>query len=165
MHSWLSPVHVPTPSRTAKAGVPPSIQSLHRARIWVSLVGSKLTMEASILRPLMPPASLMSLTKRSIALVCSEYSTSPAKPKLAASDDRLETGKTTLMLRAVTPALLVLAWTATGTLLGVDGGVPELLDDPMVAASAMPTTSTTAVAAETICTTPERRRNRRHDLP
>ena len=61
------------------------------------------------MRPLMPPVSLTCLTKRLMAFVCSPYSASPAKPRLVASDVRLETGKTTLMAWAVTPALLVLA--------------------------------------------------------
>ena len=109
MHSWLSPVQVPIPSSTAKTGSPPSVHCLHRARIPVSLVGSKLTMSASIFLPWIPPLSLISLTKSLIALDCSLYSTSPAKPKLDASDDRFETGNTTLMLLLVTPASLALA--------------------------------------------------------
>ncbi len=76
---------------------------LHSARIATSLVGSKLTISGLILRPWMPPLSLMVLTKRSMALVCSLYSTSPAKPRLLDSAVRFETGKTTSMVWAVTP--------------------------------------------------------------
>src|ERR1700722_3926985 len=163
MHSWLSPVHVPTPSSTAKAGELPSVQSLHSDRISASLVGSKFTMSGTILRPWMPPASLISLTKSLMPLFCSLYSISPANPKIAARLDRLETGKTTLMVVAVTPALLVLARTGVAAPSVVVG--LACLVEPVPTANTMATTTTTATTTETICTLPGRRRNRRHDRP
>ena len=62
MQSWSSPVQSPIPSSTAKAAGEPSVQVLHSARIWVSLVGSKVVMMGLILRPLIPPESLTCLT-------------------------------------------------------------------------------------------------------
>ena len=62
MQSWSSPVQSPIPSSTAKAAGDPSVQVLHRARISDSLVGSKVVMIGLILRPLIPPASLIWLT-------------------------------------------------------------------------------------------------------
>ncbi len=38
--SWLSPVHAPIPSTTAKAAGDPSVQVLHNARMSASLAGS-----------------------------------------------------------------------------------------------------------------------------
>ena len=88
------------PVEHRECGDSPSVQSLHSARISTSLVGSKLTISASIMRPWIPPESLICLTKSLIALVCSLYSRSPAKPKLDANEERLDTGKTTRMLWA-----------------------------------------------------------------
>ena len=62
-----------------------------------------------IVRPLMPPAALMWLTKRSMAFTCSLYSTSPAKPNWPERALRFATGNSTLMPRAVTPRALMLA--------------------------------------------------------
>src|SRR5579862_5956173 len=137
MHNWLSPVQVPTPSSTAKAGELPSVQSLHSDRISASLVGSKLTICGSIIRPWMPPASLISFTKSLIALVCSLYSMSPANPKLDASDDKLDSGKTTLMLWAVTPAVLELACTGVAEVSAVDAP-GRLEDEPPATANTIP---------------------------
>ncbi len=109
MQSWSSPVQSPSPSSTAKAAGEPSVQVLHSDRISVSLVGSKLTMMGLIFRPLIPPLSLICLTKRSMALVCSPNSTSAANPSLPASELRATTGKTTLMVCLVTPRDEVLA--------------------------------------------------------
>src|ERR1700674_4707295 len=107
MHSSLSPVHDPSPSSTANTGGLPSVHCLHKARIPDSFVGSKFTIMGLIVRPLMPPASLMAFTKVWMAAFCTPNSVSPAKPKLDASDVRFDTGKTTLMEVAVTPRLLV----------------------------------------------------------
>ena len=61
-HSSLSPVQAPMPSNTAKTGGLPWVHCLQRDRMCVSFVGSKLTMSAMILRPLMPPAALIAFT-------------------------------------------------------------------------------------------------------
>ncbi len=60
--SSLSPVQSPMPSITAKAAGDPSVQVLHSARMSVSLVGSNVAMIGLILRPLMPPESLIRFT-------------------------------------------------------------------------------------------------------
>ncbi len=60
--SWLSPVQSPIPSSTVKAAGDPSVQVLQSARMFDSLVGSNVVMMGLILRPLMPPASLICLT-------------------------------------------------------------------------------------------------------
>ncbi len=121
-------------------------------------------MSASIMRPWIPPASLISLTKSLMALVCSLYSTSPANPKFDANAERLDTGKTTRMLWALTPALEVLAWTGLATV-SVVVEAPGLADDPLPTATAMPTTRTATTATEVIWMLAGRRRNRRHDRP
>src|SRR5579864_5509871 len=110
MHSSLSPVHEPSPSSTADTGGLPSVHCLHRARMADSLVGSMFTIMGLIMRPLMPPASLMAFTYVWMAAVWAPNSLSPEKPKLDANDVRFEIGKTTLMEVAVTPRLLVDAW-------------------------------------------------------
>ncbi len=79
-----------------------------------SLVGSKLVMIGLMVRPLMPPLSLICFTKSWMASVCSPNSTSEANPSLPASELRDTTGNTTLMLFALTPLDEVLAW-LTGT--------------------------------------------------
>src|ERR1039458_5783494 len=104
--SSLSPVHEPIPSSTAKTGGEPSVHCLHRARMADSLVGSKVTMMGLIVRPLIPPASLMSLTKVWMAAFCTPNSVSPAKPKFDARLVRFDTGKATVIELAVTPDLL-----------------------------------------------------------
>jgi hypothetical protein len=63
-----------------------------------SLVGSMFTITGLIIRPLMPPLSFIWPTKRSIAFVCSLYSTSEEKPRLEESAVRLETGNATVMV-------------------------------------------------------------------
>src|ERR1700676_3800700 len=110
MHSSLSPVHEPSPSSTANTGGLPSVHCLHKARMADSLVGSMFTIMGRILRPLMPPASLMAFTKVWMAAFWTPNSVSPENPKLEANDVRLEIGKTTLMEVAFTPRVLVDAW-------------------------------------------------------
>src|SRR5580658_10395755 len=109
MQSSSSPVQSPRPSNTAKAAGDPSVHSLHNARIDASLVGSKLTMIGSILRPSIPPESLICLTKSVMAFVCSPNSASSANPTCPANELSDTTGKTTLMLDRVTPLDEVLA--------------------------------------------------------
>ena len=104
MQSSSSPVQSPIPSNTAKTAGDPSVQSLHSARMSVSLVGSKLAMMGLIFRPLIPPLSLMWFTKRLMALVCSPNSASAANPSWPAKELRATTGKTTLMLAWSRPA-------------------------------------------------------------
>ena len=73
-------------------------------------VGSKVTIIGLMLRPWIPPAWLIWLTKRWMALVWSPYSLSsdrPSRPAMLLSE---MTGKTTLMAWAETPRVLVLAW-------------------------------------------------------
>ena len=113
----------PDPVEHGEGAGDPSVQSLHSARMAASLVGSKLTMIGLIFRPWIPPASLISLTKSLMALVCSLYSTSPAKPSWPARELRDTTGNTTLMLSLVTPRDEVLAWL---------GGVGPVPVDPTV---------------------------------
>src|SRR6202035_1587672 len=108
--SWSAPVQAPSPSSTAKAAGLPWVQSLQSERMDCSSVGSNMEMMALILRPLIPPVVLMLLTKRLMALTCSPYSASSAKPNRPCNEFRLTTGKTTLMLVLVTPRVLVLAW-------------------------------------------------------
>src|SRR5580700_5157063 len=72
-----------------------------------------------ILRPLMPPAALIWFTYTWMALSCCPNSGSD---EMSNWPDTLEseiTGKTTLMAWAVTPRVLVLAW-STGVGVGVD---------------------------------------------
>src|SRR5450631_1683864 len=128
--SSLSPVHEPIPSSTAKTGGEPSVHCLHRARMADSLVGSKFTMTGLILRPLIPPASLMSLTKVWMAAFCAPNSVSPAKPKFDARLVRFDTGKATVIELAVTPRVLVDAW-STVTPLGLPSPSPLLLAPPL----------------------------------
>src|ERR1700683_1648228 len=109
MQSSLSPVQSPMPSRTANAAGEPSVQVLQSARISVSLVGSKLVMMGLIFRPLIPPLLLIWLTKSSMALLCSPNSASSANPSLPASELSDTSGKTTLILCALTPRDEVLA--------------------------------------------------------
>src|SRR5580658_7579200 len=123
MHSSLSPVHDPRPSRTANTGGLPSVHCLHSARMPDSLVGSKFTIMALILRPLIPPASLMAFTKVWMAAFCAANSVSPAKPKFDANDVRFDTGKTTLIEVDVTPRVLVDA-SFTPTPLGLPSPSP-----------------------------------------
>src|ERR1700749_2132777 len=108
--SWLSPSQVPMPSTTAKAAGLPWVHCLQSDCMLASLVGSNCTMIGLILRPLMPPALLILFTKRWIAGICSLYSLSSAKPSFPARLLMATTGNTTLMLVAVTPRVLVLAW-------------------------------------------------------
>ncbi len=75
-----------------------------------SLAGSKEVMIGLMVRPLMPPEWLIWSTNRSMAFTCSVYSTSPANPYVLLSAWRLTTGNATLMVWAVTPRALVLAW-------------------------------------------------------
>ena len=126
MQSWLSPVQSPAPSSTAKAAGLPSVQSLHRARMLVSLVGSKFEMIGLILRPLIPPCELMSPTKNLIAFTCSLNSTSLAKPSWDERLARFATGNATVIVFAVTPRVLVLAWST---------GVPPAAGAPETSAT------------------------------
>jgi hypothetical protein len=87
----------------------PSVQSLHSARMPDSLVGIEEVMIGLILRPLMPPTVVDLVDEEMIALPCSVYSTSPAKPSSVESASRFTTGKTTLICVFVTPRELVLA--------------------------------------------------------
>src|SRR6202020_3630088 len=82
-----------------------------------------------ILRPWLRHASLVGFRYRWIAGICSLYSLSSAKPSFPARLLMATTGKTTLMLVAVTPRVLVLAW---------ETGVAVVLDDPNSAAPALP---------------------------
>ena len=88
-----------------------------------SLVGSKFTMMGLILRPLIPPASLMSLTKVWMAAFWAPNSVSPSKPKFDARLARFDTGKATVIELAVTPRVLVDAW-STPTPLGLTQSEP-----------------------------------------
>src|SRR5580658_8504531 len=108
--SWLSPNQEPMPSRTAKVAGLPWVHCLQSDCMLASLVGSNCTMIGLIVRPLIPPALLILSTKRWIAGICSLYSLSSAKPSFPARLLMATTGKTTLMLVALTPRLLVLAW-------------------------------------------------------
>src|SRR5580658_6934768 len=109
MQSSLSPVQSPRPSNTAKTAGDPSVHFLHRARIDASLVGSKLTMIGLIFRPLIPPVSLICLTKSVMAFFCSPNSASSANPTCPANELSDTTGKTTLILDLLTPRDEVLA--------------------------------------------------------
>src|SRR6202050_2680701 len=144
MQSSLSPVQSPMPSRTANAAGEPSVQVLQSARISVSLVGSKLVMMGLIFRPLIPPLLLIWLTKSSMALVCSPYSASSANPSCPASELSDTSGKTTLMLCAVTPRYEVLAeLTAEGsavTFPGEPAVVDENVEEALAPQEAVPTT-------------------------
>src|ERR1700722_17944118 len=117
------------PSITAKASGLPWVHCRHKDSISALLVGSYWVMIGLILRPLTPPALLIWSTKRLIAGICSLYSLSSAKPSFPARLLMATTGKTTLMLVAVTPRALVLAW---------ETGVAVVLDDPNSAAPALP---------------------------
>src|ERR1700691_1781692 len=91
-----------------------------------------------ILRPLMPPLLLIWFTYRWIAGICWLYSLSSAKPSFPARLLMATTGKTTLMLVAGTPRVLVLAW-VTGVAWVLDDApspAPALLDPPGVPAGA-----------------------------
>ena len=57
--SWLTPSKVPSPSRTANTGGLPWVHCLHSDSSSSGFVGSKLTIIGLILRPLIPPASLI----------------------------------------------------------------------------------------------------------
>ncbi len=74
-----------------------------------SLVGSKVVMMGLIFLPLMPPASLICLTKKLMAWFCSANSGSWANPSRPANELSDTTGKATLMLSFVTPRVEVLA--------------------------------------------------------
>src|SRR5271155_1805344 len=117
MQSWLTPSHVPSPSTTAKTGGLPWVHCLHSACCSFGFVGSKLSIIGFILRPLMPPASLIWFTKRWIAFVCSPYSASDSisnSPSMLVNE---MIGNTTLMALDETPRVLVLAWlTGVGAL-------------------------------------------------
>src|SRR6202034_3800940 len=126
MQSWLPPSHVPSPSTTAKTGGLPLGHCLHSACCSFGFVGSKLSIIGLILRPLMPPASLIWFTKRWIAFVCSPYSASDSisnSPSMLLNEI---SGKTTLMVVAETPRELVLAWvTGVGALVPPGRGPPR----------------------------------------
>src|SRR3984885_850029 len=171
--SWLSPSQVPTPSITAKTAGLPGVHCLHSDCMLASLVGSNWTMIGLILRPLMPPALLIWFTKRWIAGICSLYSLSSAKPSFPARLLMATTGKTTLMLVAVTPRGLVLAW-ETGVAAVLDGpnsAAPALPDPPGVPAGARtsqamsPTTMAMMMSAVRTCVARGRRRMRRQERP
>src|ERR1700683_2564580 len=127
------------PSRTAKTAGLPWVHCWHNDCMLASLVGSNCTLIGLILRPLMPPLLLIWFTKRWIAGICSLNSLSAAKPSLPARLLTATTGNTTLMLVAVTPRLLVLAWvTGIALVLDDDGtsAAPALPDPPGVPAGA-----------------------------
>src|ERR1700680_1496551 len=109
MHSWFSPRQSPRPSTTAKAAGDPSVHVLHNDRMLDGLSGSKVVMIGLIVRPLIPPASLICLPWSRMAFSGSANSRSEANPSLPANDDRETIGKTTLMLSLVTPRVDVLA--------------------------------------------------------
>ncbi len=173
-HNWLSPIHVPMPSTTAKTAGLPSVHWRHRAWVAASLVGSNWVMIGLMVRPLMPPAWLICFTKSLIDVICSLYSLSCEKPSRPARLLMATTGKTTLMLDAVTPRLLVLA--------ELGGEAPVDLDDAASAAPAdpappglpegakatqatRPTTTATTMRTVRTCTAAGRRRKRRQDRP
>src|ERR1700691_2826655 len=90
-----------------------------------------------ILRPLMPPLLLIWFTYRWIAGICWLYSLSWAKPSFPARLLMATIGKTTLMLVAVTPRVLVLAWeTGVAVVLDAHSAAPALADPPGVPAGA-----------------------------
>ncbi len=145
MHSSLSPVHDPSPSTTANTAGFPFVHCRQSARISASLVGSKVTMMAWILRPLMPPWALAAFTNTLMAFFCSPNSMSPAKPKFEARLVRLEMGKTTLMVLLVTPLLDVLALLrAAIPAVRADDVAAEPGDDADVTATATAATVTAA---------------------
>src|ERR1700684_2668637 len=157
--SWLSPSQVPTPSITAKTAGLPCVHCLHSDCMLASLVGSNWTMIGLILRPLMPPALLIWFTYRWVAGICSVYSLSSAKPSLPARLLMATTGKTTLMLVAVTPRVLVLAWLgAVAVLLDVTSGAPApppppgVPDGASTSQATRPTTIATIMRAVRTCT-------------
>src|SRR5580698_4260495 len=117
------------PSTTAKTAGLPWVHCWHSACMLASLVGSNWVMIGLILRPLMPPLLLIWFTKRWIAGICSLYSLSSAKPSFPARLLMATTGKTTLMVVAVTPRVLVLAWL---------GGVALVLDATSAAPASLP---------------------------
>ena len=126
-----------------------------------------MTISGLILRPLIPPESLIWLTNRLIAFVCSLYSRSPEKPRLEESAVRLEIGNATVIVDDVTPTLLVLAFWSALMVGGVVDPVASLPfgEEPEVAAYAMPTT-TTMVNIPVATRTPSGLRwKRRHDRP
>ena len=122
------------------------------------------------MRPWIPPALLISLTKRLIAFVCSPYSTSVAKPSFPASELRFTIGNTTLMEVAVTPRVLVLAfdtgvgWVAA-TAAPAAPAPPGTLEGARSIHRTRPTITATISRMVRTCTARDRRRNRRHDRP
>ncbi len=157
--SSFTPSNVPSPSRTANTGGLPWVHCLHSARCSSTLVGSKGTIIALILRPLMPPSSLIWFTKRLMALVCSPYSASDSIsycPSMLANE---MIGKTTLMVLAVTPRALVLAsLTGVGALLAPDGAATPN-------AAALARTATAPPARHTVRRTPDLHHRRMCRLP
>src|SRR5581483_3416265 len=176
-HNCSSPATVPRPSMTANAPGLPSVQSLHRARLSAALVGSYGTTDAWTWRPLMPPASLICLTKKLMACDCSGNSGSPAKPIWSDSALRLATGNTTLTDVAVIPRVLAATCAkssvvdvaaafaavvagAEDTWLLADGLLPP--PPPLAATTTTTTTRATTTMPATACVATGRRRNRRH---
>src|SRR6202044_2142293 len=146
MQSWLTPSHVPSPSTTAKTGGLPWVHRLHSACCSFGFVGSKLSIIGLILRPLMPPASLIWFTKRWMAFVCSPYSASDSisnSPSMLVNE---MIGNTTLMASDETPRVLVLAWvTGVGPLVAPAGparpratALPRMATAPIVWGSRRP---------------------------
>ena len=83
-----------------------------------------------IFRPWMPPSLLTCFTKSVMALVCSPYSASSAKPSLPASELSDTTGKTTLMACWVTPRLDVLAELTGASEARVEAAADEVVVEP-----------------------------------
>src|SRR5579871_2063198 len=123
----------------------------------------------------MPPASLISLTKKLMACDCSGNSGSPAKPIWSDNALRLATGNTTLIDVAVRPRVLVATWLkawvvdvdATGAaVVPAPADTFPAVDLPPPPPDAATTTTTTIKAMTTIptaaCVATGRRRNRRH---
>src|SRR5579864_3825094 len=126
------------------------------------------------MRPLMPPASLINLTKKLIACDCCGNSGSPEKPIWSDRALRLATGNTTLIDVAVRPRVLGATWENSSVVLVdaaavvavVVGGAATLLLDlpppPPAAATMITTTSAITTTPTNACCTTGRRRNLRH---
>src|ERR1700722_5985322 len=175
MHNWLFPVQVPMASMTAKTGGLPMVHCLQSAFMPAVSVGSKVTIIGLMLRPWVPPAWLIWLTKRWMALCWSPSSLSsyrPSRPAILLSE---MTGKTTLMAWAETPRVLVLAWltgvtAAAAAFIGTslapapcaEPGVP---DGAITIQMTRPTTTARIIRTVRICMARGRRRKRRQVRP
>src|ERR1700722_9949022 len=124
-----------------------------------------------IFLPLMPPESLMALTKGVIAARCAPYSASPWKPEFDAKDAKFDTGKTTLMVVVVKPRLEVDPWAIPPPLAPSTAIVGVLVPlfpvdlewpEDVMANTPPPITAITTTTAP-ICAPADRRRSRFHD--